>query len=567
MKANEILTVLEKFKDSSYQKILINGNWGVGKTKYISDFINVYSNACYVSLFGKRDVNSIIQEIYFHIIEKAPRGKIKKYVSVFREKMNNLDISYFGVSLSIPVIENMHNALNKELSSQDNTFIIVLDDLERKHSELDIKEVLGVVDSLSKIENIKIVLVAATDQFDEENKQTFKNYQEKAIDRTYTIVEYADEAPMKILGEQVWKVIGDLTEDYVFQNLRTFEKISLFIKEVTDVLGEDVFTEKFTRDDVYRMCFASVVFNIEHKGEMKLLDTNSDVMTSYYAGSESGVIDYLCTYILRNSLDNDLSKNIFNSIKTWHEIGTYSKEKIIDLITSINNFQEKPHNFFSSEEEILDIIGNTKKFILNLNGSEKIEDIIINLSTAFTWCEIFSVDFGISNEQVFPLIRNNIAMRIDITKSMEQNQLDEWGVHLENEKARSLVELVNETLEYEYINQLFNQIYELFERKSYFDISYLKRLRESVPSISGDIRSDILSKINDNGFFFPIPSGQISEQQWRWCHQINKLINEIERYWQITNYYNEFKAYFYNVEITKKDRMLQHRLKLLFEKK
>ncbi|MCP1491949.1 hypothetical protein J2Y73_001980 [Peribacillus frigoritolerans] len=83
MKANEIITVLNQFKDSSYyQKVLINGTWGIGKTKYVSDFKEGHPNACYVSLFGKKDIDSIIQEIYFRIIDNVPNGNIKKLLEL-----------------------------------------------------------------------------------------------------------------------------------------------------------------------------------------------------------------------------------------------------------------------------------------------------------------------------------------------------------------------------------------------------------------------------------------------------------------------------------------------------
>lgn len=90
MKANEIIKILEQFKGSSYQKVLINGNWGIGKTKYISDFIKEHPNACYVSLFGKRDVNSIIQEIYFRIIENAPKRQNKKTFEFIKGKNEHI---------------------------------------------------------------------------------------------------------------------------------------------------------------------------------------------------------------------------------------------------------------------------------------------------------------------------------------------------------------------------------------------------------------------------------------------------------------------------------------------
>lgn len=236
MKANEIVPVLNHFKDSSYQRVFIDGAWGIGKTKYVIDFRNDHSDSCYVSLFGKKDTESIIQEIYFQIIDSVPNGKIKKYSRKFREVFNNINIEFKGFTISVPLIEKLHSTLYKELGKK-GTYIIIFDDLERKHHDLDIKEILGLIDSLAKIDNIKTVLIAASNQLGED-EETFKNYKEKAIDRTYTIDGFAAEAPFNILGEEVWNVLGKLAGNFEFSNLRTFEKTNLFIKEVIAVIGE-----------------------------------------------------------------------------------------------------------------------------------------------------------------------------------------------------------------------------------------------------------------------------------------------------------------------------------------
>jgi hypothetical protein len=566
MKANEIINVLNHFKDSSYHRVLINGNWGIGKTKYVSDFQKEYSNTCYVSLFGKKDIDSIIQEIYFRIIENAT---LKKWTSKLRDKLNNVNVRFAGVSLSIPLIENIYNNLSKELGKKE-MFIIIFDDLERKHDSLSIKQIFGMVDSLSKIENIKTVLIAAADQMEERDKEIFKRYQEKAIDRTYTIEEYADEAPVEILGDEIWKVIGIIAEEFEFNNLRTFEKTSLFIKEVIEILGEEIFTDKFTRDDVYRMCFATVFFNIEHKGEMKLLDTekpNSDLRNAFYLTDVSGVIEYLYNYILKNSLDNVMCKNVFHHIKKWYEKGTYSKEIIINLIESINSYEEKPKSFYSSEEEILGIIGNTREYIKNLNGTEPLDDIISKLNTAFAWCEVLSFDFGISIEEIVKLVEKNIPNKIDLTKSSYQNDIDLWDYHIESEEAREVVKSFSEALKVEYYNLLVNQIRDCFIQKSYNEYLYLRQLQDSIISIKDNpIRDIVVKSISDNQFFFPIPSGRITEEHWYWCRRINVLIRDIEEHWGIENYYDDFKSYIYGLEITKQDKILQHRLRHLFEK-
>ncbi|QQZ58944.1 hypothetical protein JI735_19645 [Paenibacillus sonchi] len=566
MKANKILDVLDQFKDSHYQKVLINGNWGIGKTKYVIDFIQNYSEACYVSLFGKKDVNSIIQEIYFHILDKAPSGKVKKLMNVLREKMNTLDVSYFGVSLSIPLIANIHKNLNKELGSIKN-FVIVLDDLERKHPELDIKEVFGIIDSLSKIEKIKIVLIAATDQLEDVDRETFINYQEKAIDRIYKIEEYADEAPIQILGNSIWRVLEEQINALDFNNLRTFEKTSLFIEEVLTVIEDKYFTDKFTKDDLYRMCFATVFFNIEHNGELRLLDgeaNNVEYMKAYYQESENGTIDYLCNFIIQNSLDNVLSKGVFHFIKKWYETGAYNKESLIGAINTINNYKEKTHNFYSSDQEILGVINRTVERIKQLNGSESINEIIFEVSTAISWCEILSIDFDLSNEEILESIKKNIKKKVDV----DQNEFNIWEFHTDSPKALSLVESIYKSIKIECFNRLIKKIIECYEQKFYepLHLKELTQLIEQNPEIT-IIKEDLLTVLSTYKYLFPFPSGKITEKQWGWCHRIKKLVITIQRSWQIENYYVDFKNYVNDTAVHQsiEDKMLQHRLKELFK--
>lgn len=352
--------------------------------------------------------------------------------------------------------------------------------------------------------------------------------------------------------------------------MRTFEKTSLFIKEVIEILGEEIFTDKFTRNDVYRMCFATVFFNIEHKGEMKLLDTekpNSDLRNTFYLTDDNGVIEYLYNYILKNSLDNVMCKSVFHHIRKWYETGSYSKEIIINLIESINSYEEKPKSFYSSEEEILGIIEITREYIRNLNGTEPLDDIISKLNTAFAWCEVLSVDFGISVEEIVKLVGKNITNRIDLTKSSYENGIDLWDFHVESEEARKVVKSINEGLKVEYYNLLLKQIRDCFIQQSYNEYLYLRQLQDSIISTTDiPIRDIVLKSLSDNQFFFPIPSGRITEEHWYWCRIINRLIKDIEQPWGIENYYDDFKSYIYGLEITKQDKILQHRLRHLFEK-
>lgn len=577
MKANQIIDVLNNFKNSSYQSVLIDGNWGIGKTKYVINFKERHSNACYISLFGKKDINSVIQDLYFCIIEDAPSGKLKKYYTNISKKINNLRLSYFGLSLSLPLIADLHKSINNELGKKDD-YIVILDDLERKHDDLGMEEILGLMDSLSKIDNIKTVIIAAKDQFKGENEQKFMNYREKSIDRIYTVTDYAEEAPKEILGNDVWQVISriveslkaDFKDDVKFKNLRTFEKTNLFIREVFSVLGEEVFTDKFTKADLYRMCFATVFFYIEHKNEMLLLNDNDErakLRNAVYKNGDEGIVSYLCTYILKDSLDNTMSKNVFIHIKDWFEKGNYSTEHILHVIATINNFKPRPTNFYSSEQEILKVIEYSREYIKNLDGTEEVDVIISTVLTGLEWSEILGIDYEISNEEIITLIKENISNRIDIHKLVYENELHLGSFNREYKNAAFLIETINKLIQIEYYNQLIRGIEETFFAKSYDNFYYLRQLKDSIFSIRDkQIMDNILINIKKNDFFFPLPSGTINENLWSWCHLINLLIKDIEKHWDITNLYEDFKTHNYNREDLQKDKILKHRLDVLFNR-
>jgi chromosomal replication initiation ATPase DnaA len=64
MKANEIVSILEEDFNLYYKTVLISGNWGVGKTYYVKQFLEEKTNSIYISLFGKNNIDDIKMDIY-----------------------------------------------------------------------------------------------------------------------------------------------------------------------------------------------------------------------------------------------------------------------------------------------------------------------------------------------------------------------------------------------------------------------------------------------------------------------------------------------------------------------
>ncbi|MEC1057824.1 hypothetical protein, partial [Bacillus subtilis] len=64
---------------------------------------------------------------------------------------------------------------------------------------------------------------------------------------------------------------------------------------------------------------------------------------------------------------------------------------------------------------------------------------------------------------------------------------------------------------------------------------------------------------------FPLPKGQITQEHWDWCILCKLLMFNIYKHWGIEGYFDNFVQYVKNEADNYQDRMLDHRIKLLFE--
>lgn len=77
MEAAKIMNIIDKLDDLPYRRILFDGTWGIGKTKYTRDSIKDKENYYYVSLFGKRNIDAFYQELYYLLLSNH-KVKFKK---------------------------------------------------------------------------------------------------------------------------------------------------------------------------------------------------------------------------------------------------------------------------------------------------------------------------------------------------------------------------------------------------------------------------------------------------------------------------------------------------------
>lgn len=177
--------------------IALSGKWGTGKThlweevKAESDNDKV-RNALYVSLFGL----SSIDQVKRRLIEAAIPG-VESHGGLFDGLKNLFNTGVEAASKHYKALAAI-NALNVLLMAPVvlRNKLIVIDDIERKHENLGINEVLGFIDEYSKQHGARFVLVLNDDKLSSEDSQLklWETFREKIIDHEIKLSTTADEA-------------------------------------------------------------------------------------------------------------------------------------------------------------------------------------------------------------------------------------------------------------------------------------------------------------------------------------------------------------------------------------
>ncbi len=174
--------------------LCIKGKWGVGKTYAWIEFLSgldksavSFKRYAYVSLFGLNTVDQVRSaiveaaqtpdqigtEIDFDNLASEPRGTADR---AWRSAL-----SYAGL-VPFQRLKDLAAVLQAASFLAISDYLVCIDDLERKGSGLQVKDVLGLISYMSEQRQCKIVLILNEDAFPDAEKQEFKRFFEKTID-------------------------------------------------------------------------------------------------------------------------------------------------------------------------------------------------------------------------------------------------------------------------------------------------------------------------------------------------------------------------------------------------
>lgn len=315
------------------------------------------------------------------------------------------------------------------------------------------------------------------------------------------------------------------------------------------MLTEEIFTEKFSKNDVYKMCFATVFFNIEHSEKMNFIDSDNHIKDD---------MDYISKKIVPNYLDKNINKKIFEMLYTWFKIGDFSKEEFENYIKAINEYEEKIVNFYSSENDVEKMITSTEIFLKNLNGNERLDYIINRVKIAQEFCDILSINFNIDNKKILSLLSQNVKTHINLEKTCFENQ--EFIVSY---NSSDLIKELRKKIQEEYFVLLLDRILKNYENESYNEIFYLRQLKESIISINDkSIQGFIIDNLKTNEFIFPPPIDEISQKQWLWCVTMKTIVSDINENWEVGNLNNIFET---NIREKSSSKLYQYRIERILD--
>ena len=163
---NKLINILLDYvKDNTYkQAVLIDGEWGSGKTffikeKLIPELKRNYSeySILYISLYGLDSCSQLMNEIYeaqySNIIRKNlgdSKGELLEKGLNIAGKLITTGLKYFNIDpKDLPSISDI-----KDIKD----IIIIFDDLER--CNIDVNQLLGFINNLVEHNDIQVIIVA-----------------------------------------------------------------------------------------------------------------------------------------------------------------------------------------------------------------------------------------------------------------------------------------------------------------------------------------------------------------------------------------------------------------------
>lgn len=326
---------------------LLSGEWGVGKTHFIDEYIEKTNNEVFrlikISLFGLKNISDVDAIIFqkLHPILGSKTAKLMGNVIKGAISMGvKLDIDSSGtpettITTKFDKLEDIaaffSNKKNKEV-------VLVFDDLER--NDISIVEVLGFINGLVENSKVKVILIANEKAITDSDKgNIYKDFKEKVIGKTFEVKHNFDAVLSDFL--KGYSLVGheDLIKDVytrsTLKNLRKFKQsINDFEYLIKNIYEKYKDNKQFHKDLV--RCFFALSIEIK-KGSLSEIDLRKDM--PFMKGA------------VENKTINDIYKKYFVDQSHLYDGDTWADILFKGDISNINEETSKLALFAENTEQ------------------------------------------------------------------------------------------------------------------------------------------------------------------------------------------------------------------------
>jgi hypothetical protein len=378
--------------------IVLDGEWGVGKTTFWKNFSNekFKENSVYVSLFGKESIQEIKQEIGIQIYKR--NKYIKEIEKSKADQIFNLAMPNLGSAL-IGCI-----SFFKKEDFKDT--VICFDDFERISDKLNLKDIFGLISEYKEQQNCHIVMILnrskmttfaknnqnecgedLEDQESESNVQEDKNkielekilseYKDKIMDYEFYYNPTPEES-FSIVSSELKEVYRDVASQYFakhdINNIRVMRRAINALNDYHKYLEDVEENHKKTRECILMFILGiSVINSMNSLGKLEqffgIRNFYGELEDIYGLFKNKGCLSNIDALIFSKDVDyHQLSLNIFSYVRR-SIIDVNEFKKIVGRLIEREQFEEAKNSIINEYfNGIYDLQYKNSDFVNNLFG-------------------------------------------------------------------------------------------------------------------------------------------------------------------------------------------------------
>ncbi|KAB8039177.1 hypothetical protein GCL60_09990 [Silvanigrella paludirubra] len=253
--------------------VLVDGEWGSGKTWFINNFTNknIGSNFLRISLFGVRSISEIDDQIFrqlYPVLKSKPFEITSRIISSLVKNTIKIDL------------QKEIDKIPDYLTNTDK-HIFIIDDFER--CQLPTTELLGYLNNFIENNNQKIIIIANEKEIEKTKDICTEKYDkiiEKIVGRKFKIktdlnkafLEFLKDIKNKNIFEKNKDNILDIYKNFDYINLRTLKKSIIECDRFIKNLPENArLNDEFIKSCIYSLFIIDIHLK---NGKLKNSDIN-----------------------------------------------------------------------------------------------------------------------------------------------------------------------------------------------------------------------------------------------------------------------------------------------------